>query len=93
MLNLTNNIVFRDVGADLSIKINAALADTCQVLFNSLYPDRDIKYFDLNKISGTTRNPNIKLSFLLDFYGKSFEFDDSWVAMVFDVIVNIPSKR
>lgn len=93
MLNLTNNIVFRDVGADLSIKINAALADTCQVLFNSLYPDRDIKYFDLNKISGTTRNPNIKLSFLLDFYGKSFEFDDRWVAMVFDVIVNIPSKR
>jgi hypothetical protein len=93
MLNLTNNIVFRDAGTDLSIKINEALADTCQLLYNSLYPDTDIKYFDLNRISGTSRNPNIKLSFLLDFYGKSFEFDDSWVSMVFNVIVDIPSKH
>jgi len=93
MLNLTDSLIFRDADTELSKKINEALADTCETLFDNLYPNSDIKYFDLNQISGTTRNSNIKLSFLLDFYGKSFALDKEWVTKVFALVMEVPSKQ
>jgi len=92
MLNLTDSLIYRVSDEDLSRKINEALDETCLILFKSLYPKSDIKFFDLEKISAGSKNPNLKLAFLLDFYGKNGSYDKNWVEKVFNVISSLPDK-
>lgn len=93
MLNLTNELMFIKTGYDLESAINLALEDTCKILHDKLYPGQNIRLYDVNKITGSSRNPDHKLSFLLYFHKHNLEFNQEWVQEIFNTIKTIPEIK
>jgi hypothetical protein len=85
-MNTSDDIVFTITDSELSDAIQAALDDTCKAVHDRAYPNSDYRFYDTNKISATTRNPDVRLSFLKFFLNKPKVFNEDWVREVFNTI-------